>query len=530
MNHPQTRSWLLRLAMVLGLPVWGLSVVSSCATTPQPAPTTDSIPQTPVEQPESADAERIEESVDSNTDEPLPDPPVSGGGEESEKRISKLQVSLSAAQEAQRKQIEELKGLYRRLHIELDTAGRSSLIVELFNDPRPGMRLLGFELADRDISASKELGVAVGESVRKLLKDESPAIRAKAARLITRLVPPDGMIILTESLQSEEDPVAVEPMLLGIARWPNIDARESILSWFARDDAPLVALCSAAWGLEREGLLDSETDYPVLLIRLRSAEPQFLREDGMKLLAKLGSADDLRKLITLMLSEDPSVVRWAATALVETPRSVEVLAQSAMENEILYQAAGESLIKHRATPEGMRRLAELPQSDPALRRQMIERMGQAIDRERLGEAVRLAQLDPTLSISILSRLIANEDAITPRSAKGVLQLAELQLDAGRPNRVNEALLALEGATLEPTDQARRDTLRVQSLILLNRFDEAIAISREWSQWNNAIERAIDDAQRDRIAQYLLNRDDLELSPEQTNRLELLLSTETADEG
>tara|TARA_R100000687_G_scaffold64493_1_gene52900 strand:- start:252 stop:857 length:606 start_codon:yes stop_codon:yes gene_type:complete len=201
-----------------------------------------------------------------------------------------------------------------------------------------------------------------------------------------------------------------------------------------------------------------------------------------------------------------------------------------MENEILYQAAGESLIKHRATPEGMRRLAELPQSDPALRRQMIERMGQAIDRERLGEAVRLAQLDPTLSISILSRLIANEDAITPRSAKGVLQLAELQLDAGRPNRVNEALLALEGATLEPTDQARRDTLRVQSLILLNRFDEAIAISREWSQWNNAIERAIDDAQRDRIAQYLLNRDDLELSPEQTNRLELLLSTETADEG
>ncbi|MFG0245446.1 MAG: hypothetical protein ACF8MF_05260 [Phycisphaerales bacterium JB052] len=457
-------------------------------------------------------------------------PPNQGGGAAHDARIAELQSALAAAEELQLQQFEELKGIYRRLHIELDTPGRSSLIVELFDDPRPGMRLLGFELADRDLSASKELGDAVGESVRKLLKDDAPAIRAKAARLITRLVPPDGMIVLTQSLQDEHDPIAVEPMLLGIARWPNRDAHDAILSWFGREDAPLVALCSAAWALEREGLIDSERDSPLLLTRLRSAAPQQLREDGMKLLAKLGSAEDLRTLIALMLSDDPSVVRWAATALVETPRSVEVLAQSAMENETLYLAAAESLIKHRATPEGLRRLAELPQGDPATRRQMLERMGQAIDRERLGEAVRLAQLDPELSISILSRLVANEDALTPRSAKGVLQLAELQLNAGRPNRVNEALLALEGATLEPTDQARRDALRVQSLILLNRFDEAIALSREWSQWNDAIERAIDDAQRHRIAQYLLNRDDLDLTPEQTNQLQLLMPTGGANEG
>ena len=535
MFHPRPQSRLQRLTMVLGLLLLGLGVVCSCASTnthtrnggdpraiepdsgiDQPEAGTEAKHETdrpPRQDPDHAEPVAPETEPDSS--------PVDENGAHSDVRVE-IQAELRAALETIRTQREELKALYRRLHIELDTPGRSALIVELFNDPRTELRLLGFDLADRDLSASKDLGVSVGQTVRGLLSDKSPQIRAKAARLITRLVPPDGMMVLTGALQRELDPLAAEPMLLGIARWPNGDAREAVLAWFTRDDAPLVALCSAAWAMEREAIWDAESDHQILLARLRTAKAEQLREDGMKLLAKLGTSEDLGRLVRLMLSADASVVRWAATALVETPRSVEVLTASAMENEVLYQAAGEALIKHRSTPEGLRRLAQLPQSDRELRRRMLVRMGQTIERERLGEAVRLAELEPEISIEILGRLVSSEHELTTRSAKGVLQLAELELEAGRPNRVNEALLALEGVTLDPADQSRYDALRVQSLILLGRLDEAVAISKSWEDWEAALRRTSDDAQRARIAQYLLGQDGLGLDESQILELEALL--------
>lgn len=430
-----------------------------------------------------------------------------------------LDAQLARSRESQQALTDELKALYRRLHIELDAAGRSALIVELFNDPRSEFKLLGFELADRDLSASKTLGDDVGQAVRGLLSDPNDLIRAKSARLITRLVPPDGMIVLTHALIAENSPVAADPMLMGIARWPNPDAVPTVRAWAMRDDAPVSALFSAAWAFERESLWTPETDYPVLLKKLRNSTSVQMREDGMKLLAKLGSSEDLRQLVDLMLSNDQSVVRWAASSLVETPRAVEVLIQSAAENEVLYQAAAEALIKHRATPEGMRRLAELPQTDSAVRRSSLERMGQQIDREQLGEAVRLSRLDQDIAISILSRLLTSEATQSTRIAKGVLQLGELQLDAGRPNRVIEAVIALEGATLDPADQLRLQSMQTQSLILLSRFDDAAAAQLDFDVWNNALKRAVDETQRTRIANELLQRFVDELSPDQIEFLQ-----------
>lgn len=504
-------------ALVL-LPLLGVGVISSCAST-------FSQPAKPDYQGSQSEAEGDRESnVNRSPDEPAsrlqtqttidPTTPADSNPK------TELKGELDAVRVEKRALLDELKALYRRLHIELDTAGRSSLIVELFKDPRAELKLLGFELADRDLSASKVLGDPVVQAVRGLLDDSNPQIRAKSARLITRLAPPDGMIILTEALAIEDSQLAVDPMLMAIARWPNADAIESVRTWVQHPDAPLTALFSAAWALERESLWDPDVDHPLILKRLRETQPEQLREDGMKLLAKLGSADDLRELIRLMLSDNQSVVRWAASALVETPRSVEVLAHSAAENEVLYQAAAQSLINHRATPEGLRRLAELPQSDPSVRRESLVRMGQAVDREQLGEAVRLSRLEPDIAIMILSRLLTTEQAQTQRSSKGVLLLGELQLDAGRPNRVIEAMIALEGVQLDPSDQLRMDSLRVQSLILLNRFDEASSISRDYNLWHKAIERSSDPSQQAKVANELLQRADEQLTPEQADSLRI----------
>ncbi|MHA7813003.1 MAG: HEAT repeat domain-containing protein [Phycisphaerales bacterium] len=391
------------------------------------------------------------------------------------------------------------------MHIELAPERRSELIIELLSDSREGHQLLGFELADRDLSASVDLSDAVGIAVRGLIESEAAQIRAQSARLITRLGQPDAMLVLTDALQTEDSPIAAEPMLLGIARWPNGDALNSVRRWIDREDAPLFACFSAAWSIEREGLWAPGQNHAHMISRLRRSGPREMREDGMKLLAKLGTAEDLRRLIGFMLSEDPNVVRWAASALVETPRAVEELLLAASKNEVLYQAAAESLIQHRATPEGMRRLSELPQADSQVRRDMLLRMGRVIDREQLGEAVRLARLDEETAISVLSRLVGNEEPITARSAKGVLQLAELQLRAGRPNRVIEAILSLENATIEPEDQARLIAYRTKAMLLLGRFQEAADDSIVASTWIEAIGLASDPQLKRRIATELTSR-------------------------
>jgi hypothetical protein len=529
MNTPNSPIRVTQIPIVAGLVLLGLGAVVSCASTARPTQEVDHTPNAvlrdtptapPTEpQPDAQGQGQSQHPTIPESAEPSTQPTAQAHPSDDAER--ELRMALEQSRGLAKAQREELKALYRRLHIELDTQGRTALIVELFRDQRTELKLLGFELADRDLSASTTLGDTVVQSLRTLLTDGDASIRAKAARLITRLVPPDGMLILTDAIKRETNPGAVEPMLMGIARWPNTDAVDAVRAWAKRDDAPLAALCSAAWSMEQEGLWDPEVDHPLLLERLRGGQPGQLREDGMKLLAKLGSSDDLRGLIELMLSEDPSVVRWSAAALVETPRAVEVLTQAALENEVLYQAACEALIKHRATPEGLRRLSELPQSDPLLREQMLLRMGEVIDPERLGEAVRLAQLNPEYAIGLLSRLISSEQTHTARSAKGVLQLAELQLDAGRPNRALEAILTLEGATVDPVDRLRMDTMKTQSLVLLNRLDEAAQISLSLPVWEESIRRAFDDAQRGRIASFLLNRTDLEFNAEQRARLQLL---------
>lgn len=507
----------------------GLGIASSCASSPRnpatPAPLIEGDDEpadaaqtlhTHEDQPEVSqeDSESPESVEELRPADPLPNPDQDS-------------AELLAADN--RALLQEMKALYRRLHIELSPERRSELIVELLRDPRTSHQLLGFELADRDLSASVSLSDAVGQAVRELLQSESPQIRAQSARLITRISPPDAMLALTNTLRLEESPIAAEPMLLGIARWPNAEAKQSVLHWIGRQDAPLFACFSAAWSMEREGIWDPETDYPKILSRLRDAEPASIREAGMKLMAKLGSADDLRRLIGFMLSEDTSTVNWAATALVETPRAVEELVAAATKNATLYQAAAESLIQHRATPEGLRRLSEIPQPDPQLHRDMLLRMGRQIDRDQLGEAVRLAELPPEMTMTILSRLVNSEEPHTARTVRGVLHLAELQLQAGRPNRVIEALLSLEGAPVDPADQARLIRIRSQALLLLARFDDELLRPIAPDTWILAIEQATDHELKARIANELHTRAGDSLDEAQRAKIQHLLVEEEAAE-
>lgn len=415
--------------------------------------------------------------------------------------------------------LDEIIELYRRLHIELDDAGRSSLIVELFNDPRLAVRRLGFELTDRDLSSNTVLSAQVSEAAAGMLDDPDAEVRSKAARLITRLVPPDAMIVLTRALAREDDPVAAEPMLMGIARWPSPEAVDPVLRWFMRDDGAFAATSSAVWAIEQAGFWDTALEHPLLLARLRAVDPGVLQEPAMKLLARIGDASDLRMLLLLVLGEVQNQQQWAANALVETPRAVEILVQAAEENDRLFQAASDSLIRHRATPEGLRRLVTLPYADEKARTQAIVRMGEAMENDRLVQAVRLAGLDSAHSVLLLNRLINGNIEITPQVGKGIILLAQIELEELRPNRAFEAAIALEGAPLDSGDRTKIITIKVAALILLGKLDEAWAISKDVELWINTIEQAGDPELGKRIGQFVLEMGGDTITADQRARIE-----------
>ena len=102
--------------------------------------------------------------------------------------------------------VDEVVRLYRRLHVEMEPTSRSQLIVELLNDPRERVRLLGFDLASRDLSSGATLSADAANAAVDLLSDPLPSVRTGAARLITRLALPDAMTLLTNALRSEENP------------------------------------------------------------------------------------------------------------------------------------------------------------------------------------------------------------------------------------------------------------------------------------------------------------------------------------
>lgn len=441
-------------------------------------------------------------------------------GRELEKQLEALKVKSNA-------QLEEILSLYRRIHIELDAQGRSALIVLLFHDPRPELELLGFELADRDLSSSTVLTPEVGEQAKTMLAHTNPQIRSKAARLITRLVPPDAMMVLTSSLQIETDPIAAEPMLSGIARWPSMEGTGPVLKWFVRHDSAFGAACDAAWALEQAGLWDSATQHPEMLARLRKVQPAQLSESGMKLLSRFGDSSDLRVLVSLMLMENPNQQQWAASALVETPRAVEVLAQVAEENTLLYKAACDSLTRHRATPEGLRRLVALPSPDETVRAQAIVRMGEAIPNDRLADAVRLAGLSPELSVLLLNRLLSGNVEITTQVAKGIIRLAEIEHEQLRPNRALEASITLDLVSLDPVDRAKINSIKACSMIFIGKLPDALLISKDASLWMTTLARVSDPDLSKRVAQFMI--ENLALSSAQLDQLEAVAETPRIDD-
>jgi len=410
--------------------------------------------------------------------------------------------------------------LYRRLHVELDATGRSALLAELIGDDRPWLRSLGFDLAGRDLSARTALGEDVASAAAARLRDPDPRTRALAANLIGRLVPPDAMLLFTAALRDEQHPQPAEPMLLGIARWPNADATDSTLRWLERDDTPLDAACTAIWALASRGYLDADANRERTLDRLRSLPLKGIGAPGMRTLVHLGNGTDLSRIGAILGDPEREEREAAADALGESKDGLASLL-TARDDPRLFPVIARAITRHDPTPAGFALIAGLPCLEPAVAERALIAHAARLAPGDLASAVRAAALDDKITERALSALMAADTTSSPGAAEGLLLLAQTRLRLGDVSGAGEALVVLADAPLSDALEPERRRAALQ--VALTEADIEAAFSVEGAtpdEWIEALGRLdADDPMLGVISDRLLLTRSEDFSEEQRAVLE-----------
>ncbi|MEM9373432.1 MAG: hypothetical protein AAGA55_07295 [Planctomycetota bacterium] len=410
--------------------------------------------------------------------------------------------------------------LYRRLHIELDADGRSTLLAELIDDERAWLRDLGFELAGRDLSARTALNEQVALAAASQLTGGDPATRTQAAILIGRLVPPDAMLLLTSALRAEDEPGPAEPMLLGIARWPNPDAADAVLGWLERDDAPLGAACTAIWSLALGGYLDPPQRAARTLAVLRDRPLDRIGLPGMRTLTLLGGDPDLDRIVRIIEDQEHPMRSDAAEALTETRDGLTRLLGRKPDPR-LFPTLARGITHHDLSVAGFARIAGLPAIEESAMEHALLTHASRLTAAELNEAAEAAGLDDQLAAQVLDRLMVADPGSDIRIARGLLTLAMTRNRLGDHAAASEALGLIGDSPLPEPDQTNRRTLRLQLAITDEDPNLAFAIPDITpGEWITALQWARSaPAVRGVIADRLLVSRPEGFTPEQTALLE-----------
>ncbi len=411
--------------------------------------------------------------------------------------------------------VDELSVLYRRLHDSLGGNARSELIAELLGDRRSALRDLGFELAHRNLSARTVLSDLVGQVTSGLIRSPDAGTRAQAAGLLTRLVTPDAMVLLTEALNIENDPLAAKPLLLGISRWPNEDAADAVVRWCVRHDSAFDAATTAAWAMETEGLLGNLERRDAILDAVRSTPPAGLSSNGMMLLARMGDEENLRELELLLTHENPEVRERAGNALVQTERAMDILVRAAVASPGLYSHAADSLTLYNASVEGFQILSRLNAPTPEARTRALLRIGNALPVERLDDAVTGSTIEDTLAIKLLERLLTIETERSQAVLQGIVLLAQLELRIGDADGALSIADAIAGdEQLGTKDKELVTGIRQRAAIMLGMFDHPSLLDSGPSVWLEMLGVAGEESSKQGIAGEIRARFPDQLTKEQ----------------
>jgi hypothetical protein len=434
--------------------------------------------------------------------------------------VSRQAARARALTERQRVLGDEVVALYRRLHVELDAPGRTVLLAELIRDDRGPLRDLGFELAGRDLSARTQLGPEVATAAAVRLSHPDAATRAKAATLISRLVPPDAMVTLTRALKTESSPVAAEPLLLSIARWPNEEAVQPTVRWLEREDAPFGSVATALWALSQAELLADPVLRDRILGTLRLRDSARGGEPALKLLVRLGNGEDLARVAALLNAPEDPQRNAAAAALAESPAGAVLLIDAAAADPRLFGPASRAIITHTPGPESLSRLAGLPVIDPNLRDAAIVELGSKLAAEDLATAVGTAALSAQVREAVLARLADADRERTPGVVDGLMMLAEARVELRKAADALAVLRSVDPALLGESQARQHAKLSLIATVLSGDLQAVDALDaqtlEDWlAAWrltpeSSVLRRSVASALLERFADQVTDAIRLEL--------------------
>jgi len=372
--------------------------------------------------------------------------------------------------------VDRLGGVYRRLYVRSEEAERTELLLELIAMDEPSLQSLGFELAQRELSAGRRLDDRVGSATLAQLRASEAAVRARAALLAGRLAPAGAGPRLGAALSAETDGAAASALLRAVVRWPEGIDPETVVRWLEAGSPARAEATEAAWAVEVHRGID-EPWRGIVLGLLRGKSDLELGADGLRLLLTLGDGDDRRRIERMLTHEDAAVRQAAAIAAEGAPTLTAPLLDAAASDPTLFDAAVRAVIARDPDAPMITRTAMLPAPSLAARAAALRRLA---DEARVLELVAAAEsgvLPLGDAETLIGRLVegppAGREATPDVRSRAALRLAALRVEADEPET---ALAVLNASGLDDADVRIRG-LKTVALLLLGEWEAAARIAR-----------------------------------------------------
>lgn len=429
--------------------------------------------------------------------------------------------------------IRQLVAARGQLYAASPPESRPARLIELLSADRVELRLLGFELAERELLNARTLTDAVTEAAFLRLADPEPAVRIAATRLIGNVSTPDSARLIT-ALQRETDPAVLAAMIGVTARRPTAELAATFVRWLS-EPAPVgdaaaeaLASCADASCLAAPVLREKSLEF------LRSRPPASLSSAQGRLLAVIGGWTDRAQLLDALVEHEPVTRAAIAEALGGWLDASEALIAGARHDPALFAGAARALINFRTNAGAHEALESFAPPSPERLSAARTRLLEVMPPEQV-LAIAARATTPSVRAALLTR-------VGDQAASGLVQppsLAARILCDGASARLEQddaaGALAWLGrlsglpAASHPKDA---DRLRTLALIRVNRLTDPALDLAPPTDWIGGlrlvVERQADHAPA--VRDQILTRFGGRLSASEEEQIRALLPPVPPGEG
>ncbi len=260
----------------------------------------------------------------------------------------RAKLAVAASREARRERIQTLRELYSATAQEK----RPDLLLRLLRDSSTDSRLLGVELASREVVNATLLSDETLNAAIDLLSDSNAELRAGAARLFSATTSAQHHQSLSKALTLEKVPDVGAAFLSALS---SVEPSRADIAGAVRWIADPVAQMSAARVLlaaTETGKFDTPSQINAVWKVISDDAGVKLGPAGVRLFGRLAPARDVELLFNLLQSSENSLRIAAAKAIAERGVGVGKLVEAAREDPSLTPIVLEAISFWMPTAEG----------------------------------------------------------------------------------------------------------------------------------------------------------------------------------